>query len=67
MTLSSDEIACAGNPGGAELGSMLNLFAGGLAGSMNIILTGGMGFTMGWHFGWWCTFDMLLCMVPAAF
>eukprot|EP00931_Biecheleriopsis_adriatica_P086856 TRINITY_DN61421_c0_g1_i1.p1 TRINITY_DN61421_c0_g1~~TRINITY_DN61421_c0_g1_i1.p1 ORF type:complete len:413 (+),score=71.09 TRINITY_DN61421_c0_g1_i1:74-1312(+) len=41
------------SPGGMQLKSMLNIFIGGIAGGLNVLLTGGrLGFALGWHFGW---------------
>ncbi|CAK9025146.1 unnamed protein product [Durusdinium trenchii] len=41
------------SPGGTRPLSMLNLFVGGLAGGLNVLLTSGrLGFALGWHFGW---------------
>jgi len=41
------------SPGGTQLRSMLNIFIGGMAGGLNVLLTGGrLGFALGWHFGW---------------
>jgi hypothetical protein len=31
---------------------MLNIFIGGLAGGLNVLCTGNLGFSLGWHFGW---------------
>merc|ERR1719213_1019303 len=40
-------------PGGTRPLSMLNIFIGGMAGGLNVLLTGGrLGFSLGWHFGW---------------
>lgn len=42
-----------GSPGGSKTSSILNIFVGGMAGSLNVIFTGGrLGFVLGWHFGW---------------
>merc|ERR1712137_281546 len=42
-----------GSPGGSKMSSILNIFVGGMAGSLNVIFTGGrLGFVLGWHFGW---------------
>ena len=30
----------------------LNIFVGGMAGGLNVLLTGRLGFALGWHFGW---------------
>lgn len=41
------------SPGGTRPLSMLNIFVGGMAGGLNVLLTGGrLGFALGWHFGW---------------
>lgn len=41
------------SPGGTRLQSMANIFLGGVAASVNVMVTGGrLGFTLGWHFGW---------------
>eukprot|EP00747_Dinoflagellata_sp_TGD_P022104 gnl/TRDRNA2_/TRDRNA2_128905_c0_seq1.p1 gnl/TRDRNA2_/TRDRNA2_128905_c0~~gnl/TRDRNA2_/TRDRNA2_128905_c0_seq1.p1 ORF type:complete len:413 (-),score=61.11 gnl/TRDRNA2_/TRDRNA2_128905_c0_seq1:50-1288(-) len=41
------------SPGGTEMRSMANIFVGGMAGGLNVLLTGGrLGFALGWHFGW---------------
>lgn len=41
------------SPGGRKPQSMANIFLGGIAGGVNVLLTGGrLGFALGWHFGW---------------
>ncbi|CAJ1383734.1 unnamed protein product [Effrenium voratum] len=41
------------SPGGTRPLSMLNIFVGGMAGGLNVLLTGNrLGFALGWHFGW---------------
>ncbi|CAE7426039.1 RPS15 [Symbiodinium natans] len=41
------------SPGGTRPLSMINIFVGGMAGGLNVLLTGGrLGFALGWHFGW---------------
>ena len=37
--------------GASRLG-LLNLMVGGVAGAMNVWLSGGIAFALGWHFGW---------------
>ncbi|OLQ06828.1 40S ribosomal protein S15 [Symbiodinium microadriaticum] len=40
------------SPGGTRPLSMINIFVGGMAGGLNVLLTGGrLGFALGWHFG----------------
>lgn len=41
-----------GSPGGSRWQSMLNIFAGGVAAGLNVLLTGGLGFVLGWHWAW---------------
>merc|ERR1719272_865753 len=41
-----------GSPGGARLLSMMNIFVGGASAALNVLLTGNLGFSLGWHFGW---------------
>eukprot|EP00971_Amphidinium_carterae_P049429 973794-Amphidinium_carterae.1 len=41
------------SPGGARPQSMVNIFVGGMAGGLNVLLASGqLGFALGWHFGW---------------
>ena len=40
------------SPGGSKLSSLANIFIGGIAGGVNVLLTGSLGFSLGWHFGW---------------
>ncbi|CAE7192859.1 RPS15 [Symbiodinium sp. CCMP2456] len=41
------------SPGGTRPLSMINIFVGGMAGGLNVLLTGGrLGFALGWHFGY---------------
>ena len=40
------------NPGGTQLLSMVNIGIGGVAGGLNVLLTGSLAFSFGWHFGW---------------
>jgi hypothetical protein len=42
-----------GSPGGNDIKSMANIALGGMAGGLNVLVTGGrLGFSLGWHFGW---------------
>ena len=41
----------AGSPGATRLG-LLNLTLGGCAAALNVLLTGSLAFSLGWHWGW---------------
>ena len=43
--------AHAASPGASAVG-LLNLSVGGIAGALNVVLTGNLAFALGWHFGW---------------
>lgn len=40
------------NSPGATFIGLVNLMIGGVAGALNVFLSGGLGFALGWHFGW---------------
>lgn len=42
--------------------SLINLFVGGAVAALNVLLTGGLSFALGWHFGWNLTMGHLLGM-----
>ena len=44
-------IAHLNSPGASSLG-LINLMIGGGAGALNVFLSGGLAFPLGWHFGW---------------
>jgi len=41
----------AGSPGATRVG-LLNLLVGGCCAALNVVLSGGLSFALGWHFGW---------------
>ena len=45
---------------GATIVGLANLTLGGLAAALNVYMTGGLAFAMGWHFGWNITMGHLL-------
>jgi len=47
------------SPGATRIG-LLNLVVGGACGAVNVFLTGGLSFALGWHFGWNITMGHLL-------
>ena len=40
-----------GSPGASRVG-LMNLVVGGSAAALNVFLSGGLSFSLGWHFGW---------------
>lgn len=40
-----------GSPGASRVG-LINLVVGGTAAALNVFLSGGLSFSLGWHFGW---------------
>jgi membrane protease YdiL (CAAX protease family) len=40
------------NSPGATIVGLFNLTVGGIAGALNVYLTGGLSFSLGWHFSW---------------
>ena len=44
-------VAHLNSPGASTLG-LVNLMIGGVAGALNVFLSGGIAFALGWHFGW---------------
>jgi len=51
----------AGSPGASRIG-LMNLTLGGIAAGCNVLLSGGLAFSFGWHFGWNITMGNLLGM-----
>jgi len=47
------------SPGASAIG-LLNLTVGGIAAAANVVLSGGLGFSLGWHFGWNITMGNVL-------
>ena len=52
-------MAHVGSPGASRAG-LTNLVIGGTVGALNVFLTGGLSFALGWHFGWNITMGHLL-------
>ena len=48
-----------GSPGATRVG-LFNLVVGGICAALNVFLTGGLSFALGWHFGWNITMGHVL-------